>query len=249
MKFTKMEGLGNDFVVIEGPRELSGEQVRRLCDRRRGIGADGVLVVTRIDAAHVRMGYWNADGSEAELCGNGLRCVAAFAAERGYVDGSVFVIETAVGSRTARLEEGIITVELGPARVADARNNVRGASLREVNVGNPHAVVQVDDVATAAVGEVGPEIEAAYPDGVNVEFVAVRSPNLLDVRVWERGVGETLACGTGAAAAVGAACAEGLTGPDTIVRLPGGELRVRYEGDVAWITGPAEFVFEGEWRG
>jgi diaminopimelate epimerase len=248
MNFAKMEGLGNDFVVIEGPFVPSEEDIERMCDRRRGIGADGVLVVTPLDERRVRMEYWNADGSPAEMCGNGLRCVAVFAARRGFVEGSEFIVETAVGPRSVTLGDGAITVELGPVE-AHAQREVEGTSLREVSVGNPHVVIQVEDPAYARVGDIGPRIEAAFAGGVNVEFMAVRESGVLDVRVWERGVGETLACGTGAAAAVGAACADGLVGKDATVRLPGGVLGVHLEGDVAWITGPASFVFEGEWHG
>ncbi|HZJ47845.1 MAG TPA: diaminopimelate epimerase, partial [Acidimicrobiia bacterium] len=113
MRFTKMEGLGNDFVVLRGPRVVTAEDVRKLCDRRRGVGADGVLVVSPIDSKRVRMQYWNADGSAAELCGNGLRCVAAFSVDRGFVEGHDFTVETAVGPRAANVDGDAITVELG----------------------------------------------------------------------------------------------------------------------------------------
>jgi diaminopimelate epimerase len=248
MNFTKMEGLGNDFVVLEGPFTPSAGDIERMCDRRRGIGADGILVVTPLDEGRVGMEYWNADGSPAEMCGNGLRCVAAFATRQGFVKGSDFTVETAVGPRSVRLGDGVITVELGPVQT-HAHREVEGTSMREVSVGNPHAVIQVEDPADVRVGDVGPRIEAAFAGGVNVEFMTVRAPGVLEVRVWERGVGETLACGTGAAAAVGAACADGLVGEDATVRLPGGDLGVHLEDGVAWITGPATFVFEGEWRG
>ena len=248
MNFTKMEGLGNDFVVFEGPFVPSAEDIERMCDRRRGIGADGILVVTPLDGRRVRMEYWNADGSPAEMCGNGLRCVALFATRRGFVEGSEFTVQTAVGPRSVRLEDGEITVELGPVETR-ARREVEGTLLREVSVGNPHAVVQVEDPAGVRVGDIGPRIEAAFAEGANVEFMTVRAPGVLEVRVWERGVGETLACGTGAAAAVGAACAEGLVAEDATVRLPGGDLGVHLENGVAWITGPARSVFEGEWHG
>jgi len=249
VNFTKMEGLGNDFVVVEGPFAPSDEEIQRMCDRRRGIGADGVLVVSPLDSGRVRMEYWNADGSPAEMCGNGLRCVAAFAVRQGFVGGSEFTVETAVGPRSVKLGSDSITVELGRIDTARVRREVEGTSLREVSVGNPHAVVQVEDPACVRVEEIGARIEAAFVEGVNVEFMSVRSPGVLEVRVWERGVGETLACGTGAAAAVGAALAEGLVGQDATVRLPGGRLDVHLEEGVAWITGPASFVFEGEWHG
>jgi len=242
-----MEGLGNDFVVLQGPRPIVAEDVRKFCDRRRGVGADGVLVVSPIDAKRVRMQYWNADGSPAELCGNGLRCAAAFALDRGLVECSEFTIETAVGPREARVGDDAITVELGTTRVAAGKRQVSGEMVREVTVGNPHAVLQVSDTSEAPVATLGPSIEAAFDDGVNVEFLTVRSPALLELRVWERGVGETLACGTGAAAAAAAARAEGLAGSETMVRLPGGDLKVVLDGDKAWISGPAAFVYEGEW--
>jgi diaminopimelate epimerase len=248
VNFTKMEGLGNDFVVLEGPFVPSREDVERMCDRRRGIGADGILVVTPLGERRVRMEYWNADGSPAEMCGNGLRCVAAFATRQGFVEGSEFTIETAVGPRSVRLEDGGITVELGPVETREQRE-VEGTLLREVSVGNPHVVVRVENPADVRVGVIGPRIETAFAGGVNVEFMTVRAPGILEVRVWERGVGETLACGTGAAAAVGAAYVEGLVAEDATVRLPGGDLGVHLENNVAWITGPARYVFEGEWRG
>jgi diaminopimelate epimerase len=249
MKFTKMEGLGNDFVVFQGPMALSHDVIRRICDRRRGIGGDGVLVVSPIDSGHVRMEYWNADGSPAEMCGNGLRCVALYASRRGLVEGSGFVVETVVGPRRVEIGDGAITVELGPVQTAGTRSEVGGTVVHEVNVGNPHVVVQVEDPSLAAVEDVGPTLERAFPGGVNVEFLTVRTPSLLEVRVWERGVGETLACGTGAAAAVGAAFAEGRAEADATVRLPGGDLGVRLEAGTAWISGPATVVFEGEWDG
>ncbi|NOY55528.1 MAG: diaminopimelate epimerase [Actinobacteria bacterium] len=249
MRFTKMEGLGNDFVVLRGPCSITAGDVKRLCDRRRGVGADGVLVVSPIDAKRVRMQYWNADGSPAELCGNGLRCSAAFALQRDLVESSEFTIETAVGPRAARVGDDAITVELGTVRTAAAKRQVSGEMVREVTVGNPHAVLQVPDTSEAAVATLGPSIAAAFDDGANIEFLTVRSRGLLELRVWERGVGETLACGTGAAAAAAAARAEGLADSETTVRLPGGDLKVVLDGDVAWISGPAVFVYEGEWRG
>ncbi len=249
MKFTKMEGLGNDFVVLEGPRTIDADLVRSLCDRRRGVGADGVLVVSPIDSERVRMEYWNADGSAAELCGNGLRCVAAFARDRAFVARPDFNVVTSVGTRRVEVGDDEITVELGTARAAEDKRHVAGHLVREVTVGNPHAVLQVEDPARAPVATVGPQIEAAFEQGANVEFLSVRSPELVELRVWERGVGETLACGTGAAAAVAAARADGLVGAETTVRLPGGDLRVFLNDDTVWISGPAKFVYEGEWRG
>lgn len=246
MRFTKMQGLGNDFVVLAGPREVSPEEVVALCDRRRGVGADGVLVVT--PGEPVRMDYWNADGSAAEMCGNGLRCAARFALDRGWAAGASFVIRTELGDRRVEVGEGLVTVELGPVHAGD-RAEVDGVELHLASVGNPHAVAFVSDPLTAPVTELGPALQShpRFPDGVNVEFVTVAEPDRLKLRVWERGVGETLACGTGAAAAVAVAHQLGKVGEKVTVELPGGEARVSIAAGTAWLSGPAEYVFEGEW--
>lgn len=248
MDFVKMEGLGNDFVVIEGPFTPSKEQVTAWCDRRRGIGADGVLVLTPETRTSVRMGYWNADGSAAEMCGNGLRCVARRAVDVGAVDGSEFIVITPMGERQVAVSDDTVRAELGPVAVSGDRVRVRGLDLATANVGNPHAVTFVDDVATAPIGDQGPlvEADAAFPGGVNVGFARIVSPARLELRVWERGVGETLACGTGASAAVAVAAAEGKTGSRVAVALPGGVLLVEILEGVAWIEGPARTVFSGK---
>ena len=158
MKFLKMEGLGNDFVVLEGPRELQADEVTAWCDRRRGIGADGVLVVTPLADDRVRMEYWNADGSPAEMCGNGLRCVARLAHDRGWVTGDTFTVVTAVGEREARMGPQV-TVQVGvPEPQGEEPIELAGLVARAVDVGNPHAVVFVEDPATVAVGELGPRL-------------------------------------------------------------------------------------------
>lgn len=250
MKFLKMEGLGNDFVVLEGPRQISALQVAAWCDRRRGIGADGVLVVTRLGGDRVRMEYWNADGSPAEMCGNGLRCVARLAYDRGWIAGDVFVVVTAVGEREARIGAEV-TVQVGvPQPAGEESVEVAGMTVRPMNIGNPHAVVFVDDPASTPVDELGPlmEKDPIFPEGVNVEFAAVRGENLIELRVWERGVGETLACGSGAAVAAAVAHRLGKVGSTTTVRLPGGDLVVTLDERGAWLTGPATYVFEGEWH-
>ena len=251
MEFVKMEGLGNDFVVVTGPREVSAEQAARWCHRRRGIGADGVLVVTPLEPGRIRMEYWNADGSGAEMCGNGLRCVARLAADRGWVEGPSFVVETAAGDRPVTVgEDGQVRALMGkptwPERPAE---EVAGVTVHPARIGNPHAVVLVDNPARVPVAELGPAIAAdpLFPEGANVEFLAVRSPQLLELRVWERGVGETLACGSGAAAAAAVASRLGEADRRLTVRLPGGELYVEVEDDGIWITGPARYVFEGRW--
>jgi diaminopimelate epimerase len=249
VEFTKMEGLGNDFVVLDGPFDLSEQAVAALCDRRRGVGADGVLIVSPISSERVRMEYFNADGSPAEMCGNGLRCIARRAVDLGLVEGGDFTVDTAVGARRVSVRsDGSIRVELGPVETGDELE-VDGHLARPVTVGNPHAVLFVDDPASAPVARVGAALEGhpTFPGGTNVEFASVQSPDLIDMRVWERGVGETLACGTGAAAVVAAAMATGRSGPSATVQLPGGPLVVEIVDGVAWITGPANRVYSGVW--
>jgi len=245
MDFVKMEGLGNDFIVVEGPLSPTPDQVASWCDRRRGIGADGVLVVGAGET--VRMGYWNADGSAAEMCGNGLRCVARFARLRGMATTDAFVVHTPIGPRRVEVGESTVRVELGSVVVAPGSVEIAGYRAVAVNVGNPHAVVFVDDCYSVPVSAVGPLIETdpAFPGRTNAGFATVVDPEHLALRVWERGVGETLACGTGAAAAVAAAWGGGLTGPAVTVRLPGGDLEVEILDGVAWIEGPARVVYAG----
>ena len=247
MDFVKMEGLGNDFVVIEGPAP-SQDEIRRWCDRRSGIGADGVLRVSGSSngAAALRMQYWNSDGSVAEMCGNGLRCVARYGFDRGLTDDTSFSVETATGVNRAEIRaNGQVRVELGAFEVRDTIE-IEGVSYHTANVGNPHVVTFVDDPATAPVRSVGPLVEhyEAFPDGVNVEFVSVEEDSLR-LRVWERGVGETRACGTGAAAAVAVAVALGKADGVASVDLVGGRLLVELVDGVAWITGPANVAFVG----
>ncbi len=239
-----MHGLGNDFVVLEGPVTVAPDDVARWSDRRRGIGADGVLVVTPVDAGRVRMEYWNADGSAAEMCGNGLRCVARYAVDRGWVPADGFVVETTVGPLEARLDgENIATVEVGYASVGDTVSEA-GMTFTKASVGNPHAVTFVEALAEAPVTTVGRDLEAATPGGVNVEF-AEPVGDVLAVRTWERGCGETHACGTGAVAVAAVARATGRSGDEVTIRLVGGDLRVRLDGDRAWITGLAEYAYRG----
>ena len=242
-----MEGLGNDFVVIES-HEPTERTIRRWCDRRTGVGADGVLRISEPheDAAAVRMQYWNSDGSVAEMCGNGLRCVAQYSFQRGMTADRSFGIETAAGVHRAEvLEDGLVRVELGSFAVQNAVT-IEGISYTQASVGNPHAVTFVAEPDDAPVRTAGAMIEQhpSFPDGVNVEFVAVED-GALRIRVWERGAGETHACGTGAAAAVAVANARDLTASSTTVDLPGGRLFVELLDGTAWITGPANVAFSG----
>lgn len=249
MDFVKMEGLGNDFIIIEGPHEISPADVQRWCDRRFGVGADGVLVATPLDDTRVGMRYWNADGGEAEMCGNGLRCIAKLALERGWVTSADMMIETAVGPLGAAvLDDGRVRALMGYPKRGDVDElEVAGVMVRPVSVGNPHAVLFVDDPFLAPVAELGPAIERdeLFPNGTNVEFVKVETGNRIRMRIWERGVGETMASGTGAtAAAFAAAVYEGAQSPIDVL-LPGGNLTVDIEDGEAWVTGPANFVFSG----
>jgi diaminopimelate epimerase len=245
--FVKMEGLGNDFVVLAGPFSPTPDQVSVWCDRRRGIGADGVLVVTPVDRSTVAMGYWNADGSAAEMCGNGLRCIGRYAVDHGLVAGTDLTVLTPAGPREVTVADDTVRAHLGTVTTAGEPVDVGGYRLEPVSVGNPHAVAFVPDCWTVLVAEGGPMVETdpAFSGGTNVEFATVVSPERIDLRVWERGVGETLACGTGAAAAVAAAHRSGLTGSEVEVHLPGGVLRVEIVDGEAWIEGPANEVFRG----
>ena len=241
-RFTKMQGLGNDFVVIEGPAKPSSEEVIRLCDRRFGIGADGLLVVS--PGTPIVMDYWNADGSSAEMCGNGLRCVARFAYDKGWADSAEFEVDTPARLRRVRVSEELVEAEIGPALI-EGEETIDGEVYRLVDTGNPHAVRVVDDLDSIDLSRVGPLVagQAGFDAGCNVELV-VLGEGEVSMRVWERGVGETLACGTGMVAAASVA----LEGEDGAIRVhvPGGEGQVEIKDKVAWLTGPAEYVFIGE---
>lgn len=241
--FTKMQGLGNDFIVIDGPLGLSTEEVVELCDRRLGIGADGVLVVSR--GEDIGMEYWNADGSQAEMCGNGLRCVARYVYDKGWAMDRNFPIQTPAGVRGVRVLEERIEVELGRVSVT-GHTEIDGDRYHLIDVGNPHAVVVVDDPGTTDVSTIGPQIERdpQFEDGTNVEFASFVEGRVT-MRVWERGVGETRACGSGmVAAALVATKTDKFESPITVA-MPGGEGQVDFRDGVAWLSGPAEYVFRG----
>ena len=249
MEFLKVEGLGNDFVLFEGSAPSAG-QIRRWCNRRTGIGADGALRVTRSDhpEAVARMEYWNADGTAAGMCGNGLRCVARYVFEQGWPGRRSFTIQTATGLNRAEVLDGIVRVELGPYRIG-SRSVICDRSFTTVNLGNPHAVTFVEDPAElkeAPLDTVGPSLQghALFPAGVNVEFACMTASSLR-VRVWERGAGETQACGTGAAAVAAVAFQHGWVEQVSDIKLPGGLLGVELIDRVAWIRGPAVLVFSG----
>jgi diaminopimelate epimerase len=193
------------------------------------------------------MRYWNADGGAAEMCGNGLRCVARYAYDNGWMDGDSFVVETAIGPRAVRINaDGSVRAFLGSPK-SGREIQLDDIAVHTVDLGNPHAISWVADTDTAPVREVGPRVETAdqFPHGTNVEFATISGPNRIDLRVWERGVGETLACGTGAAATAYLAHEQGYVGSTVSMRLRGGELQVDLDDEGVWIEGPANAVFEG----
>lgn len=226
-----MDGLKNDFIVFRGPLKLDSEQVAELCNRNSGIGADGVLVVTGDGQGQIIMEYWNADGSKAEMCGNGLRCVARFAVDNILVQAGKFTVRTPAGplevicgtdpSEAVDAQIGKVEADLSPTTLYDC-------SFYKANVGNPHAVTFVDDVDTAPVTSLGPKVETDkhFPNKTNVEFAQVIDSNRLRLRVWERGVGETSACGTGMVAAAILASNIKKTTLPTIVQVRGGDAKV-----------------------
>ena len=271
LKFTKMQGAGNDFVVFDATRRplaLAPAQIRFLADRRFGVGCDQVLLVEAPRSPGTDFYYriFNADGGEVRQCGNGARCLARFARERGLTERDEIRVETASGVIALRIEpDGTVTVDMGPPVlepenvpfVADGRApaytvdvNLTKLEISALSMGNPHAVLRVDDVDTAPVATLGPLLERhpRFPEGANVGFLEIVERHRARLRVHERGTGETLACGTGACAAAVAGILRGwLDSPVTIVAR-GGELTLRWPGESqsVWLTGPAVTVFEGE---
>jgi diaminopimelate epimerase len=252
--FQKYEGLGNDFILVEvAGGGLAPDVVKRLCDRHFGIGADGVLVVGPATSAGAaaKMTILNADGSQPEMCGNGLRCVALHLAAGGNAD---LVVDTDAGALRCQVAGGDVEVDMG--RLADLGPidvvlDGRTHRFSRMSAGNPHAITFVD-YTPREIDEVGPRVSTApaFPEGTNVEFARLLDDGSIDLVVWERGVGRTLACGTGACATVGAACLEGKRsfGEPVTVKLPGGKLQVTVKRDSLATTmrGPARFVFRGE---
>lgn len=263
--FAKMHGLGNDFVVLDGSdleQPLDAATIRRLADRRLGIGFDQLMLL-ETNREPLRYRIFNADGGEVEQCGNGARCLARYAVDHGLAAGGEVRMESAVGPVTARVAESV-GINLGVPRFAPAdlpftaaeeadsyALDVDGERLEmgALSVGNPHAIIEVDDVDNAPVSRLGPCIEShsRFPNRVNAGFVEVVAPDAIRLRVYERGVGETPACGTGAAAAAVWGIARGRLESPVTVGLAGGELRVDWSGAgrPVWLTGPATLVFEG----
>ncbi len=273
LEFTKMHGLGNDFVVLNGiDRQLPLDPVtlRRLSDRHLGVGCDQVLVVEAASGSAADFGYriFNADGNEVEQCGNGARCFARYVQAQGLTTKNDITVETRAGLMTLHvLENGQVTVNMGvpcfepreipfdaPARQPTYALDVgrESAALSVLSLGNPHAVMRIEDMDMAPVTTLGPLIERhpRFPKGVNAGFMELVARDRLRVRVWERGVGETMACGSGACAAVVAGRIQGLLDETVTAQLTGGELVISWqgEGESVLMTGPAQTVYEGRIR-
>jgi len=260
MKFTKMEGAGNDFVVLDFTNErfeLKREQIQRLADRHFGVGADQVLVVEKAGTPGVDFRYriFNADGGEVEQCGNGARCFVKFVHARGLTHKREIRVETLGGVIAPRLEDdGEVSVDMGPPRIESLSEvlEVAGEKIEVaiLSMGNPHAVQIVPDVGKAPVRTQGQMIEhhPRFPDRVNAGYMQVSHRNAIILRVWERGAGETLACGTGACAAVVAGISKKLLESPVAVETRGGTLTIAWAGgdNAVWMKGPARSVFEGE---
>lgn len=274
MKFTKMQGLGNDYVyvncfkeTIENPPEMA----KKVSNRNFGIGSDGLIMINPSDVADFEMEMYNADGSRSEMCGNGIRCVGKYVYDYGLTEKEHISVETLAGIKYLDLtvEDGkvkLVKVDMGnpelvPAnipivadgdRVIDEPINVNGTEYRMtgVSMGNPHAVVYVEDVKGLDIETIGPAFEnhERFPNRVNTEFVKVLDQNTVEMRVWERGSGETMACGTGACAVAVACILNGLTEDKVTVKLLGGDLQIEWdkEADKVYMTGPAEVSFDGE---
>lgn len=276
MKFTKMHGCGNDYIYINGsleqiPQEKKPELVRMLSDRHFGVGGDGVIFINPSEEALFEMEMYNGDGSQGEMCGNGIRCVAKYVYDKGLTDQEAFdiisagqvkhiLLQTKDGKAvSARVNMGQpeLTAEKIPVRsekecVVDEEITVQGEiyHMTCVSMGNPHAVVFVEDVQNLQIENVGPYFERheRFPKRINTEFVHVNSRDSIDMRVWERGAGETLACGTGCCASVAACVLNGLTDRKVTVHVPGGAILIEWDQQDGsmYMTGPAVTVFEGE---
>lgn len=286
MKFTKMQGIGNDYVYVncfEEKVENPSELAVKISNRNFGVGSDGLILIKPSEVADFTMEMYNADGSQSEMCGNGIRCVGKYVYDYGLTDKESISVETLAGIKYLdfTIENGkvaLITVNMGspelvPEKVPVNVDAIKGVSDSEksglaqvvdktlevdgkeynvtcVSMGNPHCITFVDDTASFPLEEEGPKFEfhAAFPNRVNAEFIQVLSRNEVNMRVWERGSGETLACGTGACASTVACILNGLTEDEITLHLLGGDLKVRWDRNenVVFMTGPAKVVFDGE---
>ena len=276
MKFTKMHGIGNDYIYIncfnenvENPNELSVE----MSDRHFGVGSDGIVLIMKSDCADFRMRMFNSDGSEAEMCGNATRCIGKYVYDKGLTDKDEITLETLAGIKklklfikdgkvekvTVNMGEPILTPQCIPVdymgeEFINKCISVNGDeyAITCVSMGNPHAVTYVDSVENIDIEKIGPlfETHQIFPSHTNTEFVKVIDKNTLQMRVWERGAGETLACGTGACAVLVSSFLNGLSDRKATVKLIGGDLEIEWNEDdnCVYMTGPATTVFEGEWK-
>ncbi|HWP51706.1 MAG TPA: diaminopimelate epimerase [Clostridia bacterium] len=274
LKFTKMHGCGNDYIyfncfeqLVEAPEVLSV----RLSDRHFGVGGDGVILICPSDKADARMRMFNADGSEGKMCGNGTRCIGKYLYEHGIAKKPIVTLETLSGIKTLTLtvEDGIVTavqVDMGapilePEKIPVKLKGDRALNVKHmlagkpqtftcISMGNPHCIIFTENVDQLDLEKIGPahENDSIFPEKVNTEFVEVLNDHTLKMRVWERGSGETLACGTGASATAVAAvlCGFCKINSDITLKLRGGDLVIRYTGETVLMTGPATVAFEGE---
>jgi diaminopimelate epimerase len=258
MQFVKSHGAGNDFVLIEDLEDqlgmLDSAFVALVCDRHQGVGADGLIRIAPSTEADFFMDYYNADGGVAEMCGNGIRCLAKYVADRGIIGGDELRIDTRAGIKHLvlyRNDESLVDrvrVDMGPPVLGDPLNvAVNGFEAACVSMGNPHAVIVIPTLAEIDVEHLGPAIEndAIFPAKTNVEFTEILSRDEVRVRVWERGVGETQACGTGACATAVATSLLGLTERSVKVNMPGGQLDIDWTDETTFLTGPVVEVFSG----
>ena len=281
INFVKMHGLGNDFILIDCINKSFGDSsflsylAKKLCDRNFGIGADGLILILPSSKADLRMRIFNYDGSEAQMCGNGIRCFAKYAYENKLVLKNKFTVETLAGIITPELifqdlknkKVLRIKVDMGIPKlrrreipmIGEDTPTVVGERLKInseqtfkitcVSMGNPHCITFVDDVQSIPVDKIGPKIEnhSLFPEKTNAEFIQVLNRKEINFRVWERGVGETLACGTGACAALVASVLNKKTDREATIHLPGGDLDIHWANDEhIYMTGPAELVFKGK---
>ncbi len=275
MRFTKMHGCGNDYVYVDCFKEIvdnPGETAKYVSDRHFGIGSDGLILIKPSDVADFRMAMYNADGSEGKMCGNGIRCVAKYVYDFGLTDQTKITVETLGGIKTLDLTvkdgkvctvkvdmgepilktEDVPVIYPGKTQVVNEPFEVMGETYHMtcISMGNPHAVTFVEDTASLDLEKIGPFFEnhEAFPERVNTEFVQILDRQTVNMRVWERGSGETWACGTGTCATVMACILNGLTEDEVLVHLLGGDLTIRYDRESGHIfmTGPATTVFSGD---
>jgi len=274
MKFTKMQGIGNDYVYVNCFTETvedPAKTARFVSDRHFGIGSDGLILIKPSETADFEMDMYNADGSRAGMCGNGIRCVAKYVYDYGLTDKTSITISTGSGEKQLELEEeegkvssvkvdmgapvleaARIPADFGKSPVVDTPITVQGKTYQAtcVSMGNPHCIVPVEDVDGLEIEKIGPDFEhhVCFPERVNTEFIRVLDENTVQMRVWERGAGETWACGTGACAVAVACVLNGWTKEKVLVKLRGGDLRIHWdrETDRVYMTGPAAVVFDGE---